>query len=183
MKRQESVYFLIGITAAVLFAALVLGSGGTTVALADISPLPTRTPTPTPTPDLPPTCTTASPSVDVLWPPNHRFVRIEVLGVADPEGDPIVIAIDSIFQDEPVDGNGDGSFTPDGHGVGASTAEVRAERAGAGDGRVYHIGFTANDAHGGACSGELLVGVPKSRGRKGGPVDGGALFDSTVVAP
>lgn len=103
-----------------------------------------------------------------------------MLGVTDPEGDPIVITIDSIFQDELVDSYGDGSFTPDGHGLGTSTADVRAERIGAGNGRVYHIRFTANDAYGGSCSGEVLVGVPKSQ--DGGPVDDGALFDSTVVA-
>jgi hypothetical protein len=64
-------------------------------------------------------------------------------------------------------------------GVGASTAEVRPERAGSGNGRVYHITFTADDGHGGTCSSEVLVGVPKSQGKKGGPVDDGPLFDST----
>lgn len=93
-----------------------------------------------------------------------------------------VITIDNIFQDEPVDTKGDGSFTPDSHGVGTSTAGVRAERADTGDGRVYHIRFTANDAYGGSCSDEVLVGVPKSQGREGSPIDGGALFDSTVAA-
>ncbi len=93
-----------------------------------------------------------------------------------------MITIDSIFQDEPADSNGDGRFAPDGDGVGTSTAEVRAERAGVGNGRVYHIRFTAHDAYGGSCFGEVLVGVPKSRGRRGGSVDGGALFDSTVAA-
>ena len=96
-----------------------------------------------------------------------------------------MITIDSIFQDEPVDSDGDGSFgdgsfAPDGRGVSTSTAEVRVERAGAGNGRVYHISFTANDVYGGSCSGEVLVGVPKSQ--DGGPVDDGALFDSTVAA-
>jgi len=56
-----------------------------------------------------------------------------------------------------------------------------ASGAGAGNGRVYHIRFTAKDGHGGVCSGEVLVGVPKSQGSGGPPVDGGALFDSTSV--
>jgi hypothetical protein len=131
----------------------------------------------------PPDCTEASPSVDTLWPPNHSFVAVDVLGVIDPDGDEVAITIDSIFQDEPVDGQGDGSFTPDGQGVGTATAEVRAERAGPGNGRVYHIGFTADDGHGGTCSGEVLVGVPKNQGKKGAPVDDGPLYDSTALAP
>jgi hypothetical protein len=126
-------------------------------------------------------CSDAAPSVATLWPTNHRFVAIDVLGVTDPEGDPIAITIDSILQDEPVDAPGGGSTSPDGRGVGTATAEVRAERVGSGNGRVYHIYFTADDGHGGTCSGEVLVGVPKSEGRT--PVDGGPLYDSTVVIP
>jgi hypothetical protein len=37
---------------------------------------------------------------------------------------------------------------PDGAGIATNTAQVRAERLGAGDGRVYHIGFTADDGKG-----------------------------------
>ena len=104
-----------------------------------------------------------------------------MLGVIHPEGNPIAITIDSILQDEPVDAPGSGRTSPDGRGVGTATAEVRAERVGSGNGRVYHIYFTADDGHGGTCSGEVLVGVPKSR--KGTPVDDGPLYDSTVVTP
>jgi hypothetical protein len=132
-----------------------------------------------------PDCSNAAPSVDTLWPPNHEFVSVGIVGVTDPDGDPITITIDSIFQDEPVDTLGDGSFTPDGQGVGTDTAEVRAERVGTkqipGNGRVYHIGFTADDGLGGTCSGEVLVGVPHDQGQRDVPVDDGALYDSTLV--
>jgi hypothetical protein len=131
------------------------------------------------TPNNPPDCSKASPSKTRLWPANHKFVKVNVLGVTDPDGDPITIRIDSIFQDEPINGNGEGNTSPDGKGTGTSTAEVRAERQGSGNGRVYHIGFTADDGNGGTCSGEVLVGVPKSMGKKGAPVDDGALYDST----
>jgi hypothetical protein len=71
---------------------------------------------------------------------------------------------------------------PNGHGVGTPAAEVRAEREGGGNGRVYHIFFTATDELGAACSGEVLVGVPHDQ--EGAPaVDDGALYDSTVLAP
>lgn len=132
-------------------------------------------------PNEAPYCEAAFASLETLWPPNHEFVPIDVLGVTDPDDDPIIITIDSIFQDEPVDSTGDGAFVPDGQGIGTTTAEVRAERDGAGNGRVYHIGFDAEDGKGGSCSGEVLVGVPASQGKKGAPVDGGALYDSTVT--
>ena len=130
-----------------------------------------------------PDCEDAEPSVAMIWPPNHRFWDIEVLGVTDPDGDPVTITIDSIWQDELVDERGDGTFAPDGDGVGTSTAQVRAERSGRGDGRFYHITFTADDGKGGTCGGPdhvIKVIVAHDRRRRP-PVDGGPLFDSTIV--
>lgn len=132
--------------------------------------------------NLPPDCSAAAPSVDIIWPPNHEFVNVDILGVTDPDEDPITINIDEIWQDEPVDTVGDGSFVPDGMGIGTPTAQVRAERSGTdkvpGDGRVYHISFTATDEYGATCDGEVTVGVPHDK--KDTPVDGGALYDSTA---
>lgn len=164
----------------------------------------------------PPDCSDAKPSRRFLWSPNHKFRGIRVKGVTDPDGDDVAITIDSIFQDEPVDTYGDGKYTPDGRGVGTSKAWVRAERASGswwnswwswpwkrshgkkkmkskGNGRVYHIDFTADDGTGDTCSGKVLVGVPLNKGkswykgkrrykakRQQFPVDDGALYDSTV---
>lgn len=117
-----------------------------------------------------------------LWPVNHKTRSVDILGVTDPEGDAVTITIDAVFQDELVDapGSGDGPTTPDAVGVGTSTAMLRAERAGNGNGRVYHVLFTARAASG-TCSGEVLVGAPTSQGRKGAPVDDGPLYDSTIA--
>jgi len=135
-----------------------------------------------PPPYQPPDCSNTAPSTGTIWPPNHKFVAINVLGLTDPDGDTVSTTVDSIWQDEPVDTFGDGSFVPDGRGVGTDTAEVRAERAWSkkvpGNGRVYHIHFTADDGNGGSCSGEVLVGVPHDR--KSAPIDEGPLYDSTV---
>jgi hypothetical protein len=130
-------------------------------------------------PNSPPDCSQAYPSIAKLWPPNHKFRDVNVRGVTDPDDDPITIRIDSIFQDEEVLAKGSGHTSIDGKGVGTRTAKVRAERQGSGNGRVYHIGFTADDGNGGTCSGEVLVGVPHSKGKKGAPIDDGALYDST----
>lgn len=131
----------------------------------------------------PPDCSQAVPNQTTIWPPNHQFVPITVLGVTDPDGDPVTITVTAIKQDEPVDTYGDGQFTPDGKGVGTSTAEVRAERVGTnkvpGNGRVYHIYFSATDPYGYACTAQVLVGVPHDQAKP--PVDGGSLYDSTTT--
>ncbi len=127
-----------------------------------------------------PVCTYAVPSSDTLWPPNHQFELITINGVIDVEGDLITIIIDSIFQDELVDSNGDGSHTSDGRGIGTDTAELRVERQGNGNGRYYHVGYTASDGNGGTCSGIVLVSVPKSQGKKGVAIDDGPIYDSTI---
>ena len=128
----------------------------------------------------PPDCSQAKPSVDLIWPPNHKLVNITINGVTDPDDDPISTQITSIRQDEPVNGLGDGDTSPDGFGVGTNTAQVRAERSGLLNGRVYEIGFTAEDGKGESCTSIVSVGVPHDKGGQPAPVNDGANFDSTV---
>ncbi len=129
--------------------------------------------------NLKPDCDGATASPDALWPPNHQFEAITI-DVIDPDGDPVTVTIDGIYQDEAVDAKGSGNTSPDGQGVGTSTAEVRAERSGKGNGRVYHIYFIADDGRGGRCTGEVLVGVPHDQGGDDA-IDDGALYDSTAT--
>jgi hypothetical protein len=130
----------------------------------------------------PPDCTQALAGPDMLWPPNHKFHEIAILGVTDPDGDAFEIAVDSVFQDEPTNSWDDGDTCPDAMGIGTATASVRAERVGGewtdeGDGRVYRINFTATDVFGASCEGYVKVGVPHDK--KVPAEDMGALFDST----
>jgi len=129
--------------------------------------------------NLPPDCGAAGAEPDELWPPSHGFKDITIAGVTDPDGDPVASVITSIFQDEAVDARGSGNTSPDGTGVGTSTAQVRAERTGTGDGRVYHIGFNADDGRGGQCTGEVTVCVPHDQRPNHFCVDQGPLYDST----
>jgi len=136
--------------------------------------------------NLPPNCSAAVATPFVIWPPNHKMVPISIRGVTDDSGVP-AITITGIFQDEPVNSGADGDTGPDGAGIGTETALVRAERAGSeskkrGNGRVYHIYFTATDGVA-TCSSEVKATVPHDRSGKVPAVDGGALFDSTVVPP
>jgi hypothetical protein len=127
----------------------------------------------------PPDCGAAAPGVSLLWPPEHDMKAIEILNVADPDGDPVSLAVTGITQDEPVGGSGSGGTAPDGEGVGTPVAQVRAERTGRGNGRVYEISFLANDGRFGQCAGSVRVCVPHDRGAGKACVDGGRRFDST----
>jgi cysteine-rich repeat protein len=133
--------------------------------------------------NLPPDCRAASATTDQLWPPNHALVPVRIGGVADPDGDPVAIAITAIAQDEPVDATGDGATCPDGIGVGSDTASLRSERSGQGDGRTYHVAFQAVDRCGVACTGTVSVCVRHSRRPNGTCGDGGPLYDSTLGEP
>lgn len=131
-----------------------------------------------------PVCLAAAPSVSQIWPPNHKLVNVTIGGVVDPvEGSAITINVDSIYQDEPTNTNGDGNTPIDGYGVGTDTAQVRAERTGdkknPGNGRMYHITFTATDAEGGKCTAVVTVGVPHDQGKGKTVIDEGPIYKST----
>jgi len=98
--------------------------------------------------------------------------------VTDPDCDPVTITITRITQDEPTNGTGDGDTCPDAQGVVAATAQLRAERSGTGNGRVYTIYFIATDGKGGLSNGKVKVGVPKTS--NGSAIDDGVAFDSTI---
>jgi hypothetical protein len=127
-----------------------------------------------------PDCSRARPHDGELWPPNHKMpmVKINVLGVTDPNGDAVTIRITRILQDEPTNTTGDGNTAIDGGGIGTSTALVRHERAGTRNGRVYEIHFTGSDSKGAVCTGSVGVTVPHDQGGKGGAIDDGIRYDS-----
>lgn len=131
--------------------------------------------------NTPPDCSKATPSISEIWPPNHKLVPISIVGVTDPDvGDTVTITINAITQDEPVNGLGDGDTAPDGFGVDGSSALVRAERSGLGNGRVYVISFTANDPIGAMCTGSVSVCVPHDQKPGHVCIDDGQNYDSTV---
>jgi hypothetical protein len=132
--------------------------------------------------NAPPDCSVADAEPSEVWPPNHSFTPVVVQGVTDEDGDAVVITITSIRQDEPVASPGGGSFSPDALRVGTDTAQLRAEREGGGDGRVYHVGFSAADGRGASCTGAVVVCVPPNMRSEHACEDQGLLYDSTVSA-
>jgi cysteine-rich repeat protein len=132
-------------------------------------------------PNVPPDCSGAVADPATLWPPNHALSEISVAGVTDEDGDEVTITATSVTQDEAVTeaGNGSGNTSPD---ASLSPLAVRIERNGnsktPGNGRVYHIEFTADDGQGGSCEGSVSVCVPHDKRPNSGCVDDRPLYDS-----
>jgi hypothetical protein len=151
----------------------------------------------------PPDVSGAYPSKEYLWPPNHKFVNVTVEGVTDPDGDTVTIRILNITSDEPTASthwfrehhpfhchhhhchrceNRSAYYTPDAYGIGTDTAQLRAERLGNGNGRVYVITFVASDGRGGETVGSVKVYVPHDRcGGTWHCVDDGQNYDATEI--
>jgi hypothetical protein len=139
----------------------------------------TGTTTSTVTTGSTPDCSGAAASAGVIWPPDHKMVSETIVGVTDPFSLSLVIVVTGIMQDESVAAIGSGNTSPDGAGIGTSTAQIRAERAGPGTGRIYFISFSATNTQGAQCTGTVNVFVPHDQGQGFTPIDTGERFDST----
>lgn len=124
-----------------------------------------------------------------LWPPNHQYESIAVtdfVASASDNCDPTVdindVYILKITSDEAENGNGDGNTLND-IVIGASckTAQLRSERAGNGDGRVYTITFKVKDNVGNFSTATAKVTVRKSPNNPA--VDSGVQYTVNSICP
>jgi len=109
-------------------------------------------------------------SVDpqVLWPPDHRLVPVEVAtdveDVCDPGAPALLVSVASSEPDDVPDG-GDGRTTGDvaDAGIGSPDGRIslRAERLAEGPGRTYSMTYEATDASGNRTRRTTLVTVPR----------------------
>lgn len=118
-----------------------------------------------------------------LWPPNHKYHSIDIASLAtvtdqcDASASLAGLAITQVTSDEPEDvrGGGDGKTLNDMVVGGTCQAvDVRAERQGGGNGRVYTVFAGLADAAGNVGSGSITVGVPHNR--KDIAVDDGPVY-------
>ncbi len=104
----------------------------------------------------------------VLWPPNHKLVKIvahvTVTDICDPNP---TFVLTSITSNESDNGLGDGNTENDIQGAEFGTPDtefqLRAERSGTGDGRIYTITYTASDMSGNTAQAIAFVRVPHDR--------------------
>ena len=89
----------------------------------------------------------------------------------DNSGGPVTLSAE-VSSNEPQDGLGDGDLSPDWtklvidqvHGI--ISLELRAERSGAGNGRIYTIMITGRDSSGNATQAKVEIIVPHDKGKK-----------------
>jgi hypothetical protein len=107
-----------------------------------------------------------------MWPPNHAYRPLTVTAKAAFGFMPVGLHSAGV-SDEAETGNGSGNTTDDvapasdhdfGWGAAVTGHQLRAERAGKGDGRVYTITATASFPTG-PCSATFTAKVPHDRGK------------------
>jgi uncharacterized repeat protein (TIGR03803 family) len=112
----------------------------------------------------PPTIVSASLRPEVLWPPDHKLVTVDVTARVRDNCGSATWRIVSVRSDEPLNGPGDGNAAPDWTITGDHTVKLRAERSGGGSGRIYIITIQATDSSGNlSCYKTMNVIVPKNQ--------------------
>jgi hypothetical protein len=116
-------------------------------------------------------------SPNTLWPPNHRLVNVDAsVSATDRCGDASVVLV-SVVSNEDDNSLGDGDTPNDIRGANRLTEDysfqVRAERSGEGDGRVYSVTYRATDES--ANSTELVAEVHVPHDRRGTALAGGGF--------
>ncbi len=98
-----------------------------------------------------------------LWPPNHQmrtFTVDDCVTATDACDDSIDVRFLRATVDEFSDARGSGHTEPDLAFVDCRTVQLRAERQGGGDGRVYELGVIATDDSGNSVEGSCRIVVP-----------------------
>lgn len=118
-----------------------------------------------------------------LWPPNHKLHHVTVadcVTAVDTCDGALKVWLTSASSDEPENDLGDGNTDPDIVNLGCDGVDLRAERQGPADGRVYTLGFHVEDAAGHGVDGTCRVVVPHDQGGKS-TVDSGPAYTVDVT--
>ena len=126
----------------------------------------------------------------VLWSPNHKYVTFSisdfVASVTDSCNTSLglgSVVISKVTSDELENGDGDGNTLNDiVIGADCKSVQLRSERAGGGDGRVYTIYFKVTDASGNVGTATATVTVPQSQG-SGPAIDSGPQYTVNGICP
>jgi len=112
----------------------------------------------------------------LLWPPNHQMVPVTAVVTATDNCGPTTCSLTSVSSNEPDNaaGNGDGNTTDDIQNAAAGmldlSFDLRAERAGTGQGRLYTANYACSDLHGNATAQGGTVFVPHDQSGVEDPV-------------
>jgi hypothetical protein len=121
--------------------------------------------------DIDPPVITLNGQTITLWPPDHKYTTIQVADLVasasdlcDPGVNINSVVIASVTSDEPENSAGDGNTVNDiVIADGCKSVQLRAERMGGGNGRVYTITFKVTDSSGNSTTATAEVTVPSSQ--------------------
>jgi hypothetical protein len=115
-----------------------------------------------PPPPVPPSISLVV-SPNTIWPPNHKMVTVTAaINAASPAGHATSVSLVSITNNE----SGSGDVAGAAFGTDDRTFQVRATRAGSGQGRTYTITYRATDSVTGASTlASATVAVPHDQGK------------------
>ena len=126
-----------------------------------------------------------------LWPPNHNYhtFNISQFVVSASDGCDGTIDINDVViwkvtSDETENGGGDGNTNNDiVIAANCKSVQLRSERNGGGNGRVYTIHFRVTDSNGNVATATGKVKVPKSQGNNGGAVEDAPQYTVNGTCP
>jgi HYR domain len=130
--------------------------------------------------DITPPVITLNGLTIVLWPPDHKYSTIEVTDLVasasdlcDPSVNINSVRIAQVTSDEPDNSGGDGNTTHDiVIAADCKSVQLRAERMGGSNGRVYTITFKVTDASGNSSTATAKVIVDQSQNGSAAVDDG-----------
>ena len=97
-----------------------------------------------------------------MWPPNHRLVEVATVSASDALSGMAAFDV-GVTSDEP-EGNHGPLYVLTGAGLEPRVVQLRAERLGRGDGRLYTVTATATDVAGNTATASGTCTVPHDRG-------------------
>jgi hypothetical protein len=104
---------------------------------------------------------TATPPL--LWPPNHKMRNVIIDAIVTDNCSSISCDIVTVTSSEPEDGQGDGHTADDIAIIGPLNVQLRAERNGKGNGRVYTVSVECRDEAGNTSKENVTVIVPHNK--------------------
>ena len=137
----------------------LVGSYAVVATVVDANYVGTATGTLTIIDTTPPAIDSVTASDTSLFPANHRMVKVKLSAATSDDVGVVSTKVISIACNEPANGTGDGNTAIDYAITGDMTVELRAERAGNENDRVYTITIEARDATGNASTATVDVKV------------------------
>lgn len=118
----------------------------------------------------------------VLWPPNHKFTKINVVVTVSDDDDPAAsFILESVTHDE-IGGGSDDDIKGAAFGTADVAFDLRAERNGKGRARVYSVVYRAEDDRGNVARDTAFVVVPHDMGGKHAVAERGPVATTAILA-